>query len=274
MTLHEFFSYSLIETKDFNITIYELLAILLILLTTSIIIRVLKRLFRKRVNNKFLDPGRSHAILQIIKYILWITAIIVSLETIGIKITFIWAGSAALLVGLGLGLQQIFQDIMSGIAILFEGIIKIDDIVEIQNDIIGRVVEVGLRTSKLETRANIIMIIPNSKFVTDNVINWSHIEKKTRFSIEVGVAYGSDTEKVTNILMECTSHDKVSGSPKPFVRFKDFGESSLKFEVLFWTTETFIVETIKSDIRYKIDNAFRKYGVQIPFPQRDVHIKS
>jgi small-conductance mechanosensitive channel len=74
--------------------------------------------------------------------------------------------------------------------------------------------------------------------------------------------------------MECTGHDKVSGSPIPFVRFKDFGESSLKFEVLFWTTETFIVETIKSDIRYKIDNAFRKYGVQIPFPQRDVHIMS
>ena len=149
------------------------------------------------------------------------------------------------------------------------------DIVEIQENIVGRVIEIGLRTSKIETRDNIIMVVPNSKFVTDIVINWSHIEKKTRFHVDVGVAYGSDVEKVTKALLKCAEDQKnISPSPKPFVRFNDFGNSSLDFQLFFWTTDTFNVESIKSEIRYKIDAAFRKNDIQIPFPQRDIHIKS
>ncbi len=106
-------------------------------------------------------------------------------------------------------------------------------------------------------------------------INWSHIEKKTRFHIEVGVAYGSDVDKVTRVLLQCAEDNKkVSSSPLPFVRFNDFGNSSLDFQLFFWTTDTFEVEYVKSEIRYKIDAAFRANKVQIPFPQRDVHIKS
>jgi small-conductance mechanosensitive channel len=161
------------------------------------------------------------------------------------------------------------------VAILFEGSLKVGDVVEIQAGIVGKVVEIGLRTSKIETRDNIVMVIPNSKFVTDIVINWSHMEKKTRFHVDVGVAYGSDVDKVTRILLECAQNqEKISASPKPFVRFNDFGDSSLDFQLFFWTTETFRVEFIKSEIRYKIDAAFRAQGVHIPFPQRDVHIKS
>jgi small-conductance mechanosensitive channel len=275
MTLKEFLESHLIETKDFDITVYEILVILLILIVTIFIIRVIKKVFRIREKRKEFDPGRSHAIQQILKYVLWIIAILVSLETVGIKLTLILAGSAALLVGLGLGLQQIFQDVMSGVAILFEGIIKVGDVVEIKNDIVGRVVEIGLRTSKIETRDNIIMVIPNSKFVTDIVINWSHMEKKTRFHVDVGVAYGSDVEKVTRVLLKCASdQQRISASPQPFVRFIDFGNSSLDFQLFFWSTDTFSVEFIKSALRYKIDAAFRQNGIHIPFPQRDIHIKT
>ena len=275
MTLNEFLNHIIVATKDFDITVYELLTVLLILFITYIFIRILQRIIHRREKIKLFDPGRSHAILQIIKYILWITAIIVSLQTLGIKLTLLLAGSAAILVGLGLGLQQIFQDIMSGITILFEGTLKVGDIVEIQDDIVGRVIEIGLRTSKIETRDNIIMVVPNSKFVTDIVINWSHLEKRTRFHINVGVAYGSDVEKVTRILIDCADrHEKISRTTKPFVRFKDFGDSSLDFQLYFWTTETFQVENIKSEIRYEINAMFKEQGVQIPFPQRDVHIKS
>ena len=275
MNLKEFLESSLIETKDFDITVYEILVILLILIATLFIIRIIRKVFRIRERKKEFDPGRSHAIQQILKYLLWIAAILISLETAGIKLTLLLAGSAALLVGLGLGLQQIFQDIMSGVAILFEGTLKVGDVVEISDDIVGRVVEIGLRTSKIETRDNIIMIIPNSKFVTDIVINWSHMEKKTRFHVDVGVAYGSDVEKVTRVLLQCADEQQnISASPKPFVRFTDFGNSSLDFQLYFWSTETFIVEFIKSDLRYKIDAAFRKNGIHIPFPQRDLHIKS
>ena len=275
MTLKDFLESTLIETKDFDITVYEILMILIILIATLLIIRVIRKVFRIRERKKEFDPGRSHAIMQILKYILWITAILVSLETVGIKLTLLLAGSAALLVGLGLGLQQIFQDIMSGVAILFEGTLKVGDVVEIQSNIVGRVVEVGLRTSKIETRDNIIMVVPNSKFVSDIVINWSHVEKKTRFHVNVGVAYGSDVEKVSRVLLQCASdQQKISASPQPFVRFTDFGNSSLDFQLYFWSTETFSVEFIKSDLRYKIDAAFRKNGIHIPYPQRDIHIKT
>ena len=275
MTLSEFLEFHLLETNDFEITVYEILIVLLLFISTILLMRVLKRVFRTRESRKEFDSGRSHAILQILKYVVYIIVILISFEIVGIKITLLLAGSAALLVGLGLGLQQIFQDIMSGIAILFEGSLKVGDIVEIQNSIIGRVIEIGLRTSKIETRDNIIMVVPNSKFVTDIVINWSHSEKRTRFHIDVGVAYGSDVEKVTRVLLQCAEDLKnVSSSPAPFVRFNDFGNSSLDFQLYFWTTETFQVEYIKSEIRYKIDAAFRANKVQIPFPQRDVHIKS
>jgi len=275
MTLKGFLNYELINTEKFTITVYEVILILIILIVTIFLMRVIKRVIRNRERKKQFDPGRSHAILQIIRYVLWIIAILVSLRILHIQLTLLLAGSAALLVGLGLGLQQIFQDVMSGVAILFEGSLKVGDIVEIQDDIIGRVIEVGIRTSKIETRDNIIMVVPNSKFVTDVVINWSHIEKKTRFHVDVGVSYGSDVKLVTSVLLKCAEdHGKVSTSPKPFVRFKDFGNSSLDFQLYFWSTETFQVENIKSEIRYEIDAAFRQNQITIPFPQRDVHIKS
>lgn len=275
MTFREFMEFNIIETKDFDVTVTEILIILIIFISTMLLMRVLKRVIRAREKKKEFDSGRSHAILQIMKYIVYIVVILVSFEIVGIQLTLLLAGSAALLVGLGLGLQQIFQDIMSGIAILFEGSLKVGDIVEIQDKLIGKVIEIGLRTSKLETRDNIIMVVPNSKFVTDIVINWSHIEKKTRFHIDVGVAYGSDVEKVTRVLLQCAQDNKkVSSSPVPFVRFNDFGNSSLDFQLFFWTIKTFQVEYVKSEIRYKIDAAFRANKIQIPFPQRDVHIKS
>ena len=275
MKLGEFLGSTLIETKDFDVTVYEVFIVLIIFIFTALLMRVLKRVFRNREKRKELDSGRSHAILQILKYVIWLAVILISFETVGIKLTLLLAGSAALLVGLGLGLQQIFQDIMSGVAILFEGNLKVGDIVEIQDNLIGRVIEIGLRTSKIETRDNIIMVVPNSKFVTDIVINWSHNEKKTRFHVDVGVAYGSDVEKVSKVLLQCAlAQDKILPTPNPFVRFNDFGDSSLDFQLFFWTTETFSVEFIKSEIRYNIDAAFRKNNIHIPFPQRDIYIKS
>jgi small-conductance mechanosensitive channel len=117
------------------------------------------------------------------------------------------------------------------------------------------------------------MIIPNSQFISHEVINWSHIESKTRFSVGVGVAYGSDVQLVKNVLLECAGdYKRISAKPKPFVRFQDFGDSSLDFSLYFWTGHTFEVENIKSDIRFMIEEKFRDNDIQIPFPQRDVHM--
>jgi len=274
MSFKNFLNYKL-QIADVTISIFHLLEILLVLIITYIIVRIIKRIIHKQEVRKRMEVGQLHAIYQIIKYFLWVIAIVIILDTIKIKITILLASSAALLVGLGLGLQQIFQDFVSGIALLFEGTIKVGDIVEIEGGVVGRVREIGLRTSKVETRDNIILIVPNSKFISENVINWSHLEKKTRFTVKVGVSYGSNVELVTKVLLDCArEHGKITKDPAPFVRFSDFGESSLDFELYFWSTETFRVENIKSDLRYQIFAEFAKNKIQIPFPQRDIHIKS
>jgi small-conductance mechanosensitive channel len=274
MTLKDILEYNLIKTDNLDISVYHILEILLIILATRLLIWVLKKLINRKSTQDRIDRGTAHSIIQIVKYILWVIAISISIETIGIKITILLAGSAALLVGLGLGLQEIFKDLVSGFFMLFEGNLKVDDIIELEGNIVGKVVEINLRTTKIETRDRLILIIPNSKFISDRLINWSHMEKKTRFHVDVGVAYGSDVEKVTSILKEVAMENpKVVKEPPPLVMFSDFGESSLNFRLHFWTYDTFWVEITKSDLRYAINRKFFENNVTIPFPQRDIHIK-
>ncbi|MCB2195841.1 MAG: mechanosensitive ion channel [Bacteroidetes bacterium] len=276
MKFKEILEYSLVNTENFNITVYNLMATIVILVITRILIGIIHKIFRRKIfTNNNIDVGKSHSIYQLTKYILWVIAIVLSLETVGIKITFLLAGSAALLVGLGLGLQQVFKDIVSGLFLLFEGNLKINDVVELDDGEIGRVKEITFRTTKIETRDNIILVVPNSKFIDSNVINWSHIQKRTRFYVQVGVAYGSDVNLVKKVLLDCADkHKDISKSPKPFVRFNDFGNSSLDFQIYFWTDRSFEVENTKSDLRFEIDKQFRENKIQIPFPQRDIHIRT
>jgi len=275
MTLKEILEYKLFTFSEYSINIYHLLALILIIATTKFLLWIIRKILRKQASAGRLDEGTTHAIFQIIRYIIWISAIGLVLQLFDIKLTFLLAGSAALLVGIGLGLQEIFKDLISGFFMLFEGNLKVKDIVEIEGNLVGRVKQIGLRTTKIETRDRVILILPNSKFISDQLINWSHLEKKTRFHVNVGVAYGSDVDLVTSILEEVSEeHKKVARDPKPRVLFADFGESSLDFKLLFWTSDTFWVEITKSELRYAINRKFIEKGVTIPFPQRDVHIKT
>jgi small-conductance mechanosensitive channel len=273
MSFKEILQFNIIKTENFNLTVSHLFISLIIILSTWILLRIIKRIFRRLEKRERMYVGTSHAIFQIIRYVLWIIAISLTFESAGFKLTFLLAGSAALLVGLGLGLQQIFQDFISGIALIIEGTLKAGDIVQTSDGEVGRVKEINMRTSKIETRDNIILIIPNSKLINEIVINWSHLEKKTRFKVDVGVAYGSDVELVRNVLLDCTnSNTSISSNPAPIVRFINFGDSSLQFQLLFWSTNTFRIEDVKSDLRFMIDKAFRENNIRIPFPQRDVHL--
>lgn len=272
MKLKDILEYTLIETGDYTLSIYHVLVSLFIVGVAKLSLIFLKRIFRKQEQRKNLEIGKSRAIYQLINYIVWVSVVTLILESLGIKITFLLASSAALLVGIGLGLQQIFQDFLSGVTLLVEGTLKVGDIIEIADGEIGQVKEMNLRTSKLETRDNIILIVPNSKLINDIVINWSHTAKTTRFGIAIGVAYGSDVDKVTDLLLNCLNDiPEIVKKPAPTVLFKDFGNSSLDFELLFYTNNTFRVERLKSTIRYKIDKTFRENNITIPFPQRDVH---
>ena len=272
MTLKELIEFKLLDTEKIDITIYHIFIIAIIILATWLILRIFKKILGRQVKVKKIDIGQKYAIYQIMKYLIWIIAFGIILESAGVKLTLLIASSAALLVGLGLGLQQVFSDYVSGILILFEGNLKVKDVVQLE-DMIGEVTYIGLRTSKIKTRDNYIVIVPNHKFTNDEIVNWSHIETRTRFHVNVGVAYGSDIRLVRQVLLDCAK--TITGiliDPPPFVRFENFGNSSLDFQVYFWTVESFRVEHIKSELRFFIDDKLRENNIRIPFPQRDVHL--
>ena len=275
MQLKEILGEEILKIGTIVITPNILLEILIILIATRLLLFLIKKIFSRNIIKKGLDEGMVFAIYSLIKYILWVIAITLILDSLGLKITVLIAGSAALLVGIGLGIQNIFKDILSGVFMLFERNIKIGDVMQLEDGMVGRVKEIGLRTSKILTRDNVVKTIPNSHFVESEVINWSTMDPNTRFHVKVGVAYGSDVRLVEKILLKCAEENKeVSKHPKPFVRFNDFGESSLDFQLFFWTHHSFTVENIKSDLRFAIDDEFRKNQITIPFPQRDIHVKS
>lgn len=273
MGLEKIFEKTLVSSGQVNITVYSLIEVMIILVITWLTLWLLKKLLLKSGKLTKVDHSFRYTIFIIIKYTLWVISISIILQSMGIKITLLIASSAALLVGVGMGLQQIFKDILSGVFLLFEGIIRVDDIVEL-NEFVGRVLDIGIRTTNILTRDNIVMIIPNSKFIEENVINWSSVDKQTRFFVSVGVAYGSDVKKVGELLISCAlEHPNISKKMKPQVRFENFADSSLDFKLFFYTSEGFRVEWIKSDLRYCIDKKFRENGIQIPFPQHDVYLK-
>lgn len=219
-------------------------------------------------------PWKQYALYQIITYIIWVIAIVLALESVGVKVTILIAGSAALLVGIGLGLQQTFNDIISGIILLVEGSIKVGDILEVDGNVV-RVKKIGLRTSIVEDSSEIVVILPNSKIVTDKVVNWTFNYEGARFTVSVGVAYGTNVDLVFKILVEsATEHPLCNQEKKPFARLTNFGDSSLDFEVYFWCHEMFGIEQVKSDIRKTIAHKFGEHDIVIPFPQRDLHFKS
>lgn len=273
-SLTTFLDFDLLSIGNNKIKVFTLLAILLIYLATKVIVWLIKKaLFRKQESAK-LDIGNTYALYQIIKYIIWVAAIGLLLETIGIKVTVLVAGSAALLVGLGLGLQQTFNDIISGIILLSERSIKVGDILEIDGDVV-KIQSIGLRTSEGLNRDDISVIIPNSLITTNKVINWSHQSQLTRFIITVGVAYGSDVDLVVKLLKDSAlEHPDVTNNNALDARLLDFGSSSLDFQLLFFSKNIFRIERVKSDIRRIINRKFAENNINIPFPQVDIHYKS
>jgi small-conductance mechanosensitive channel len=243
------------------------------MITKLILWLISKAIFNKtKLHN--LDKGSAFSLFQIIKYLIWVIAIALMLEALGVQVTILLAGSAALLVGIGLGLQQTFNDILSGIILLFEHSVKVGDILEIDGD---RVIiqEIGLRTSKGMNVRQIVVIIPNSLITTNKVINWSHQTQKTLWNIDIGVAYGSDVDLVIKTLEEsAVEHLEFSECEFKEVRFVNFGNSSMDFQLFFYSKNIIGIEKVKSDIRKIIYKKFNENKITIPFPQMDLHIKS
>ncbi|WP_081981670.1 mechanosensitive ion channel family protein [Alistipes sp. ZOR0009] len=278
MTLREILMYNLFEFDKLTIHVYQLVIVAILYLITKLVLFIIKRLLyrRARRHEEALDKGKYHSIYLLIKYFVWIISFSFMLKALGIDVSILLAGSAALFVGLGLGLQQTFNDIVSGIIILFERTIKVNDVVEVDG-LVGKVIQINLRTSTIITPDDIEILVPNHRFINENVINWSHNKQATRFDVSVGVAYGSDTEKVKRILTEVAkSHPDIlfDKDHDIIVRFTNFGDSSLDFQLKFWSLNSFFIGAIRSDLRFEINRRFNEENVEIPFPQRVVHLKN
>ena len=267
------FRYTTEDNTTFQFTLSKLIIAILVIMLARIMVWVITQLILYNVyRNKKIDLGSQYAINQLVKYVVYVLAIITALQILGINMTLLLGGAAALLVGVGLGLQQTFNDITSGIVLLFERTVSIGDVLEFEGTV-GTIKKIGLRSSLVETRDNISLLVPNHLLVNNNVINWTHYNDKIRFHVSVGVAYGSDTALVKKILIDIADENPYAlNYPKPFVRLEQFGDSSLDFKLYFFSKNYMVIEDIKSDIRLEIDRQFREHNISIPFPQRDVHV--
>lgn len=275
LILQNFNDYTFFTQGSFEFKVSSIFTILFIILLSQLLAWVITQLvlfsyFRKSE----VDLGAQYAINQIVRYVIYVLAFFIAAQALGLEMTVLLGGLAALLVGVGLGLQQTFNDLFSGIILLFERSVEIGQMVEVDG-MVGAVRQIGLRTSIVETRDNVTVIVPNSKLITEKVINWSHYDDKVRFKISVGVAYGSDTALVKELLLQVAKDNiYVLDFPASFVRFTNFGESSLDFELHFWSRNFVVIEDIKSDLRFEIDRVFRAENIQIPFPQRDIWFRN
>jgi len=248
--------------------IYALLALL--------VTHTLARLWRHVLHHRILGESGMHVGLQesiatLSVYLVWIFGILVSLSILGVSSTSLTVGFGALGVGLGFGLQAIFNNFVSGLILLFERPIQTGDAVEI-NGVWGVVKKINVRSTVVQTWDNASLIIPNSELVSRQVTNWSFKDMSLRRTIVVGVAYGSDTARVRDTLLEVArANRRVLRKPEPDVIFADFGDSALIFKLRVWTLIRYAL-VLESDMRYEIDRLFRERNISIAFPQRDVHV--
>ena len=253
-----------------KITPWSIIAVIFAFIIASFVLKWIRVLFTRKMDTT--DKLKFISIFKFIKYITYVVVVFLVLNASGVEVTPILAAFGALLLGLGLALQELFQDVIGGIFIIVDKSLLVGDIVEVDGKV-GRVIDIKLRTTRAITRDDKIIIVPNHKFITDTIYNYTQNHRTTREEVTVGVAYGSDTKLVERILLQSVAEQRgVLKSPKPFVLFQNFGDSSLDFSILFFINDSFAELKIKSEIRFRIDQLFREHKVTIPFPQRDVHL--
>ncbi len=269
--MKQILEHKLIEIGSYSLSVYNIVAIIIVLLVVWIFLKLFKKFIR---GNRLIRKSTQYALYQIIKYLVIIIAFTIILNLLGVNVSVMLAGSAALLVGIGLGLQNLFNDFVSGVIILIDSSVKVNDIIEVDG-LFCKVQKINLRTTTVQSRDDKYIILPNSTLTGNQLINWTHMHETSRFTIRLGVAYSTDVQKAMNIIQSVASeHPLVIKDPEPFVRLSDFGNSSIDLELLFWSDEVFRVENIKSEIRIKILEKFSENGIVIPFPQRVVHMNN
>ena len=286
ITFGDFLNFKLINLKSFHLDFFSIFVIVSIFFASRILVNfskiIIGRKFRKAANS---DLSTEYVYVKIAKYVIYVFAIIFCLQILDVDVTLLLTGSAALLVGIGLGLQDVFKDVFAGFVLLFEGNLRVGDIVEItsgsknstksSNGIIAKIVKINVRTSQIQTREGNVLIIPNTRLTQEQVENWSHGSELTRFMINLTVEYGANTELIKRLLKQAAlAHPKVKKSHPILVRLSSFGDSGLELELVFWADQSWDINNYKSEIRFEIDRLFREYEIKIPYPKRDIFMNS
>lgn len=264
--LIEFFSQPIELGSNISFPVSSIFLILLVFLATRYLLKLITRLIFRRLDKNAQYKFKS--IFTFFNYFIYVVVILITFDNIGIDVTAIFAASAALLVGIGLALQTFIQDIISGIFIIADQAVHVGDIIEVEGQV-GKVENITLRTTRAVTIDNKVLIIPNHKFLTSILYNWTENGILTREYISVGVSYASDVKEVERLLVEVAkAHNEVLRQPSPTVLFDDFGENALQFQLYFSINNSFKAGKVKSDIRFAVHQSFRENNIDIPFPQR------
>ena len=270
-----FLDVPLITLGQSSVTIWNLIVAVCVLVLLGTLTAKLNRLIIYRLMSKSdIQLGVRVAVASLVRYAVLVIALIVVLQFMGIDMTSLALLFGALGVGIGFGLQNITNNFVSGLIILLERPIKVGDRIEM-GGVSGDVTNISMRATTIRTNDNISMIVPNSDFVTSTVINWSHTDRNVRFNFPVSVSYREDPERVRGLLLEVARENRgVLVSPPPDVLFKEFSDSAIVLSLRVWTRDYIDRPgVLKSRLYYAIFRKFREQGVEIPFPQRDVHIK-
>ncbi len=270
------FTKPLFQVGQTPVSLATMVEFIVVITTVVLLSRLIRRLLRTRVLARTkLDVGQQYAIARIASYVVLVIGLLISVETFGVKLSSLAVIAGALGVGIGFGLQNIVSNFVSGLVILAERPIQIGDRVDLGNNTVGKVMRIGARATHVLTNDNIMVIVPNSEFINSRVVNWTHIDPRVRLRINVGVSYRSDPHLVEKLLLEIAEgNPSVLKNPVPTVVFKEFGESSLNFELRVWADDmAHRPGTLESQLNFAIWDKFKEHGIEIPFPQRDLHVK-
>ncbi|HUV68784.1 MAG TPA: mechanosensitive ion channel domain-containing protein [Terracidiphilus sp.] len=234
-----------------------------------------KILIKKILRRTRIDPGQQYAISRFASYLVFLFGLLIGLQTTGLNLSSLVVVGGALGIGVGLGLQNAVSNFVAGLILLLEHPIKLGDRIEV-GDTYGDVIQIGARSTWVRTNDNVVIILPNSEFINKPVTNWTANDRQVRISLDVGVAYSTNPELVREILTDVAKlHEDVLSDPPPEVLFVEFGDSSLNFLLRVWTiTQVQYPVRLKSSLNFDIFKAFAKNGIEVPFPQRDIHIRS
>jgi len=273
--LEKFSDITLFKINQTPVTFSSIVMFLLMITIFYITSKFVTRLMMKPLLGRFsIDEGIRYNLIRINHYLIMVIGVIVAFQFIGIDLSGLAVIFGLLSVGIGFGLQNVTSNFISGLILLFERPIKIGDRVTV-GDTEGDVLDINIRSTTIQTLNNITFIVPNSEFVSAKVINWSHGDTKIRLEISVGVSYTSDLDIVLKSLKEVAlEHPAVLKKPESDVLFNEFGDSSWNMKLRVWIQDPKKHPKVRSDLNCAIVRKFREYGIEIPYPQRDLHLRS